>query len=945
VKIKPLPWLVLIWLSCLPTYLLATHIRSVDLKIQPLCTNNGLTYQITVIAYLDNHSRARAGGNATLDFGDGLTQSNFSFQEVITTGFDADVSVYTYTTTHTYGDYDTYKVSYRESHRNIELLNIANAKDDIDYITFLEFKIDQNNLCNKIPVLAVPPLDKACNQIIFYHSSGAYDDEGDSLSFELSIPYRSRAMEAPYTSPISSAFYGAIFNIGNEADTGQPTFAIDPLSGLLTWDAPGTEGQYNIAFIIVEWRKDPNTGIYTKLSTTTRDMQIIVESCTNKKPHLIVPQDRCVVAGTVVNATILGKDAEFNNVKIEVFGQVVDFEADEFPATYTPNPAVFQSSNPQAQLQFQWQTDCIHVRSQVYQVVFKITDSPPSGPKLVNFKIWNIKVIAPPPVLQNAQLDIAQNRAVLDWDSYGCSNANSIQVWRKVGPYNYVPGACDVGVPRSVGYNLIATLPAANTNFIDDNFGIGLSPGAVYCYRLVAYFNTPASTASMVSNEMCVGPVEADAPVITHVSVVETATAEGSIRVSWRSPLDINKTQFPPDTYEYEIYRADDFIGDANIIKVARVADTTYLEPALNTEEKIFNYRVVLYAQPPLATEKIAVDTSAVASSERLSITPGSGLIALAWRDSVPWSNVVQARPFHRVFRGIDNPDPDSMILYDSINVALNGYHYVDNGPLEDDRQYSYRILTRGTYGNPAIALQENYSQVVTAYTVSDLKPCTPSVTINTIDCNEYLTGNNCDQTIFTNTIRWSVSGLRGCRKNITYFKIYYSATANGTFTFLANATDTIHVDSNLPSFARCYKISAVDTEGVESLLSEASCNDNCPFFMLPNVFTPGQIDGFNDTFSANFDDVLVSNPNEVTIRCPRFVEQVKFDVFNRWGEKVYESTSTHGGSVNIDWRGIDLKGRELATGVYYYTAQVKFNVSDPQKRIKEYRGWVKLVR
>lgn len=936
---------ILILAMGLPVMASATHIRSVDIKVQPICSGAGLTYEIIVIAYLDNTHGRHAGGNATLDFGDGTFVNNMSaeFKPLNVSGLDSDVSVYQYKTTHTYSGSGTYRVSYRESHRNIDLVNIANAADDVDYITFLEFTVNENYKCNRIPVLTVPPLDKACSQVTFYHSSGAFDEDRDSLSYELTIPFKSRTQQAPYSSPITNTFYGSLFNVGNEADTGPPTFSIDAISGLLTWDAPGQTGQYNIAFNIIEWRKDPATGTYTKLSTTTRDMQIIVESCPNNKPQLIVPQDICVVAGTVIDQSIFGTDPDSDSVKIEVFGQLVEFNASQLPASYTPNPAKFQK--PKATLQFHWQTDCMHVSSQPYQVVFKITDKPNPGVKLVNFKIWNIKVIAPPPVLQQAQLDIVKSKSILDWSDYTCANANSMQVWRKVGPYDYTPGTCDVGIPRSTGYNLIATVPINQKQFVDDNAGLGLSPGAIYCYRLVAYFDAPASASSIVSNEVCIGPVKADAPIITHVSVEQTDLVDGAIRVSWRKPMRINKAQFPPNTYEYEVYRADDFIGEANITKAGRVSDTTYLDRTLNTEENVFNYRIVLYAQPPLATEKIAVDTSAVASSERLAPTPGIGLISLAWRDSVPWSNVVQEKPYHLIYRGVDDNDPANMILYDSINVAENSFRYIDDGPLEDDKEYSYRILTRGTYGNDTIPLQENFSQVVSVYTNSNLLPCSPLVSIDKIDCDKYLTGANCNETVFANTLRWSVSGLSNCRKNIDHFKIYVSTAADGEFVFLTTATDTFHIDGGLPSFVRCYKISAVDKKGLESALSDATCNDNCPYFTLPNVFTPGSADGFNDTFNANFDNAVTASPEEVIIRCPRFVEAVDFVVYNRWGEQVYHTSTLHGGSNNIEWPGIDAKGRELSNGIYYYTAEVRFNVSDPQKRIKEYRGWVKLVR
>jgi hypothetical protein len=905
---------------------------------------DGFTYKITVVAYLNSASSTQFGTNSQLIFGDGTSLQLPRRTSTPRPDLGTNVSVVIFEITHTYSVAGTYTVTYVERDRNANILNIVNSTD-VPYVTFTEFTIDPNNLCNNLPVLPVPPLDKACHQVTFFHTSGAYDVDGDSLSYEISVPSASPSAFALYTSPVAATFYPTNFNIGNEEDTGPPTFGIDPFSGLLTWNAPGLVGEYNIAFKIIEWRKNPATNQYVKLSATTRDMQIVVEICSNKKPVLIVPADVCVVAGDVVNETILGKDDDNHDVKIEVFSLAVDLDSDEFPATYTPNPGVFLPSNPPAQLQFEWQTDCIHVRNQAYQVVFKITDNPPSGPKLVSFKIWNIRVIAPPPVLQNATLDIVNSHGVLNWDSYSCTNATAIQVWRKVGPYDYNPGMCNVGIPRSVGYNLIATVPSSETSFIDTNADLGLAPGAMYCYRVVAYFDTPASTPSLVSGEMCIGPVQADAPVITHVSVEKTAETEGSVRVSWRSPFNINVTQFPKETYEYEVYRADDFIGETNIVKAGRTADTTFLDDAINTAGKFFNYRVVLYALPQLANEKVPVDTSAVASSERLSVIPKAGLISLAWRDSVPWSNVAQTRPYHRIYRGIDDSDPANMILYDSVNVAENSYEYTDDGPLEDDREYSYRILTRGTYGNPEIVLQENFSQVVSAYPVSNLKPCTPIVTINTIDCNEYLAGNNCDQTVFSNTLRWSVSGLRGCRKNIDHFNIYYSDAIDGNFTWLAIASDTFHVDGNLTSFARCYKISAVDKQNVESLLSEATCNDNCPYFALPNVFTPGVADGFNDTFNANFDAEAVASPDDGIIRCPRFVEQVRFEVYNRWGEQVYTSTSNHGGSLNIEWKGMDSKGRELGAGVYYYTAEVQFNVSDPAKQVKEYRGWVKLVR
>ena len=48
-------------------------------------------------------------------------------------------------------------------------------------------------------------------------------------------------------------------------------------------------------------------------------------------------------------------------------------------------------------------------------------------------------------------------------------------------------------------------------NYVDQNFGEGLAPGAKYCYRLVAEFALPTGGESFVSEESCTIML-ADAP-------------------------------------------------------------------------------------------------------------------------------------------------------------------------------------------------------------------------------------------------------------------------------------------------------------------------------------------------------------------------------------------------------------------------------------------------
>lgn len=919
----------------------ATHLRSADLIIEQPDCNNPLRFKITIIAYINTNTTSNFGGGSSfIYFGDG---SFVDIDEVIETprpDLGTNVGIATFVTFHTYQVYGTYTISYIEKDRSSGILNIEDS-EDVPYVSKATISISSKYKCNNFPILSVPPLDRACSKVAFYHAPGAYDIDGDSLSYELTIPSSDQNTFAPYTSPVNSKYYTS-FNTGNETGTGPPTFSIDPISGLLTWNAPGMLGEYNVAFKVIEWRKDSVTNTYTQLSSFVRDIQIIVEECTNIRPQLIIPRDLCVTAGASIHEIIKGTDTEKSPVKIEVFSEILNLDADENPATYSPKPAVFTSSDPFATVDFQWTTQCLHVRQQPYQVVFKITDSPPQGPKLVTFAIWNIRVLASPPVFQSATPDLVTRVANLEWESYACSNASAIQVWRKVGSAPFTPSACQNGIPKNLGYYLIATLPPTQTQYTDTNYGRGLAVGAQYCYRIIPYFNSPASTYGFASQELCAGPIQADAPVITHVSVEKTDKISGEIRVSWHKPFDINTEQFP-EPYEYEIYRATGFYGEETISKVGRVTGTTFLDSNLNTDQTIYNYRIVLYGQPQNANVIVPIDTSSVASSEWLSMTPGVNSMVLTWQDSVPWSNVAFTKPYHLIYRGEDSKELVNMILHDSVKVSVDGFTYTDTN-LSDDIEYSYRILTRGTYGNPAIPIQENYSQVVTSYPVNTLPPCSPIATVDMITCEQYLKINNCGEEEFTNKLHWNVKSLRQCRKNIKFYTVYAANTSDQEFVPIATVQDTSYADTGLLSFARCYRITATDEFGIEGAPGETKCNDNCPYYILPNVITPNN-DSYNDALSPHFENIGDAEPGEGDVfRCPRFVQHVSLSVFNRWGQSVYDFESKDESEVSIEWKGLDKNGNKLPTGVYFYTADITFNTLNPELRKKSIRGWIHVL-
>jgi hypothetical protein len=922
----------------------ATHLRAAQIRIEHI---SGLTYKITVTAFLNSLSNTKFGGfsidDGAITFGDGTVQI---IPEIIATpqpNLGQNISIASYTITHTYAQHGVYKVNYRERDRSAGILNIPNA-GDVAYSTYATVN---TNKPNHFPKLNIPPVDKACTGQIFFHNAGASDEDGDLLTYEMSIPQKDANNPVDnYLRPDAPTFYtNSNYNTGNEDGTGPPSLKIDGTSGQITWDAPGNLGQYNIAFKIKEWRLNNTTGVLELLSESTRDMQIIVEDCENLRPILSVPSSMCVEAGTPIDFQITGMDPEGRDVKLEAISEIFDYPVDNIPATYLPAPFDFKPTP--ASLNVHWNTDCIHAREQPYQIVFKATDKPPHDTPLVTFASMSIKVLAPAPTWLSVEPDLVNHYAVLKWNSYTCQNAESIQVWRRVGSFSYNPTNCDAGLPEFYGYELVDSLNSSDVEYIDTNKGKGLAIAARYCYRLIAFFKQPAGGSSYVSAEMCMDPILTDAPVVTHVSVEKTDLNNGAIRVSWRNPFNISSTQFPRP-YKYEIYRADSLNSDVTLTKVGLVTnDTTFLNEGINTDKLAHHYQIVLYAIPKNTTEFIPIDTSAIASSVWLEVTPGSKKIELNWSASTPWTNVVQKLPHHLIFRGPIGGDEKNMTLIDSVDVSKNGFTYTD-APLKDDDAYSYKIETRGTYGNPQIKIQLNFSQRVSSYPINNLLPCKPVVTVDPADCEAFYSQGTCDNYNLTNTIHWSPSLKTGCRIDIVTYRLYAADSESDEFKLIAtDLTDTTFSDTNLPAFARCYRIEAIDGLGQISEMSDASCNDNCPYYELPNIFTPND-DGCNDRLSAfnpNEDPTGNICTSQSVSRCPSFAEQVKFTVYSRWGKKLYSYTSGNGKSIYIDWDGRDDKGNALESAIYYYTAEVNYTALNPSKKTQLLKGWVQLIR
>ncbi len=847
----------------------ATHQRAGEITYRHL---NDLTYEITITTYTFAPSQADRCV-LTINWGDGqsaeISRSNGpsgttpALQPCDHIGemVGPDIRKNIYIGVHTYPSASTYRIWLEDPNRNMGIQNIPNS---VDVPLYIETVLVINPFLgsNSSPQLLLPPIDNGCIGNPYIHNPGAYDPNGDSLSYKLVTPRGAGGLNIlGYELP----------SLVDEVNPG--TFTLDPITGDILWDSPTIQGEYNFSFIIEEWRNGVRIGY------VTRDMQVNIVACDNRPPVLSIVTDTCVIAGTTLEVNITATDPDMD---------MMDITASGGPLVVASSPATFQVVTDSIGLmraRLLWSTTCAHVRNQTYQVYFRVQDDgrPVS---LVDLHTLNIKVIAPPVV--GTLAEPLGNSINLSWQRAFCSEARGYKIYRRAGTTNFVPGECVTGVPPETGYQLIATTDGINnTNFIDDNNGIGLVRGITYCYIVTYWFADGAE--SKASEEFCTD-LKKDLPVITNVSIDTTSETAGQVYIAWSKPTELDTTQ-TPGPFIYRLFRSEGF-NTANATQVVEfndLNDTTFTDIGLNTRDNAFTYRIELINNTP--GNVFSVGFSVPASSIYITTVPSDKQITIVFNENVPWANEEYV-----VYRR--NPGSD---IFDSITtVPLRSY--VDTG-LVNSLQYCYYVKTIGTYGTPGyIDPLMNYSQETCDIPIDNVPPCPPMLTAD-IDCEDL-------------QIRFSWENIQlTCAPDIANYLLYQVGTPHELLATI-DPSNTSYVYT-LPSQAisACYFIVASDTIGnMDTTAAFAYCLgiDDCPRYRLPNVFTPN---------GDNINDLFVPFPGYTS------VERVEMQIFNRWGVLVFETIDPA-----IRWDGRDKNTNNLCPeGVYFYKCAVYEVVGSPE--------------
>ena len=839
--------LILISLCLLPAMLFATHNRAGQITFKLI---SGYTYEVTVTTFTYKLSAANRD-QLLVDWGDN-SASVVNIDDPGHVELPNNYLYNRYTSRHTFPGPGIYQILMQDPNRNYGIKNIPNSVDVIFSIkTTLIISPEIGN--NNAPLLLNFPIDKAALGHIFIHNPSAYDPDGDSLSYKLTVCTGQDGKPiADYTLPSYS-----------------DTLYVDPIVGDLVWYTPVDTGKYNVAMNIEEWRYG------VKIGNITRDMQINVYETDNNPPVNPPLTNFCVEAGTLIEFQVTTTDADNDLVKQAMTGG--PFVVNSSPATFTKVAGGFGFSTST----FKWQTNFSHIRKQPWQVTLKAEDVN-NDISLIDIDNFTIRVLAPAP--KNLVSSATNTEINLTWQQSDCGAVAGYYIYRREGSYGFSPDSCEPGVPAYTGFTRIAIINGKiDTAYTDDNNGQGLVQGIEYCYMVTAYYID--GSESFASDETCNSLVPGF-PAMLNVSVTNINAVSGSIFVAWSKPRNFDVGS-APGPYVFRIYRsltpnpADFVLIDS--IQPAGLNDTTFVDSPINTVDFPYYYTVKMFNNTPGNRFEMRPGESETASSLYIEITPDDNQLTLNIRKKAPWIN-----DQYVISRRYD------ALAYDSL-TTVNDYKFIDTG-LKNGVTYYYQVKSigwrpiDGVIFNNSNMSHENYGTPA-----DNTPPCPPVLYVE----------SKCDSS--TNILTWT-NPNKTCANDVIRYKIYY-APDNGSLDSLISlspASDTIfyhRIDEGI-MLAGCYAVSAIDSVGNESLLSNVFCVDNCPLYSLPNVFTPND-DGINDKF-------LSYNLNNV-------VQKVDMKIFNRYGQLVKEITDPA-----ISWDGTYRDtGNKLATGVYYYVCDV----------------------
>lgn len=173
-----------------------------------------------------------------------------------------------------------------------------------------------------------------------------------------------------------------------------------------------------------------------------------------------------------------------------------------------------------------------------------------------------------------------------------------------------------------------------------------------------------------------------------------------------------------------------------------------------------------------------------------------------------------------------------------------------------------------------------------------------------------------------TNNIQLSWNGYSTWNNGVKEYVIYRATGSNKSeainFTETERTTNTTTSDISLSNEISCYYIVAIEEGGIGQSRSNTVCNERSGEIYFPNAIRPA------------------TNKRFIFVGIGVDLKQVKFNVYNRYGQLVYETTDLTEG-----WNGTNILGENLPIDVYFFTAEITKN----NGTIENKKGTITILR
>ncbi|MEO5675525.1 MAG: hypothetical protein ABIQ74_12860, partial [Chitinophagales bacterium] len=368
-----------------------------------------------------------------------------------------------------------------------------------------------NGLCDNSPIFTTIPLAYSCVDEPFIYNHGAFDVDGDSLSYTLVNPLNA------HNSPIS--YSNLSFSPEYPLTTVDGTFGFNSLTGQMSC-TPASIQIVVISVLIEEFRNGE------KIGSVQRDLQIVVKQCSNNVPEIPAGIENVtggflldsntvqVCPGALLDFDLIGMDVDVNNELTMTSNLPITIPG----ATYFTH-----GSNPDT-LHFQWQTSVNDTGFYVFTVTIKDDGCPIAGQQIYSYTIQvGSAAVEAGPDLQICITDPVAQLHVDGLAPFIWNNSQYLDVADSSDPVASLPG---LGV-----YEFIVTASAGTFCEANDTVLVTVNPDFI-------------SSANSSPDTLCVGEV-----------VILNATATGgagNYGYEWSSlPAGFSSNQ--PDTSDHPV--------------------------------------------------------------------------------------------------------------------------------------------------------------------------------------------------------------------------------------------------------------------------------------------------------------------------------------------------------------------------------------------------------